>query len=973
MALQQLRSSTANKRPTAGAMSDGQLAVNTNATNPGLFFKDADGSVRKVGPVFIGSAAPNASPASGGSTGHSVGEQWLDNSGGTYVLKIWDGTAWRSESGTFVDVSGDNMTGNLTLGTDKVILNATSGAGTFASEIKVEGSNTPSGLYSGISRFGSLLIGTSSEAVGNARLAIDSGNGNITSVGSATFAGDVTIGGYNGSSSTTDGVLLGAVGGVYSQLAAATAGTGVVFQGMHGASATSVVKANGSATFNNTVAAASFFGDATGTAQVWYGGATGTSIIKADGSATFDGGIVTKQEVYVQGTTTSTQRYLNFQDAGTSNYRATLRRDAWYLGAPVTNIGDVTPSGANIVLNMNGAATFQNTVLVNRTSGTATCFQATLSGSTKATINADGSATFAGHVDIGNPSTGSSNSGVKVYSNGAIYNYTDNSLGTSKNFKVINTADSEVITFGNDGSATFAGDGHFKCNGTAHADMGVQFINDGEVKIYRPTGGGGSVNLISGSAGVGSPSEQFSVKADGTASFNGNVTSKATFLTELQTGYTATDSAFKVFHGSDTFVDILNNGTATFQNSSTTTARVSAHGFTCRDNYGSPTSLGNGIMSPAANTLALTTNSAERLRITSGNFQITDPSNSTGLKSKISFVTESPHQDEVAHIGFDRTATAGGAPTDIVFANGTVGGVTEKMRLNNAGQLLNGTTATRSGATSYGSTAPAVLIERAVNSHSNADLTLINNSSSAYYPKLTLAVTKGSTAGSHGNIGPSEAMGYIVFAGSDGTNLIEGARIASITDGSTSTNSMPTRLAFYTNGGSSSSPTERFKITSGGKVRAPGVYSFTTTGGGPVYVESDGDLLRYTSSLKYKTDVETIEDARADAILNCRPVWYRSKCENDIKGEGAEKSDWGWYGFIAEEVAEVEPRLVSWATKDAVTQEDGSVETVERDPADYEAEGVRYDNFVPLLVNLVKRQQQAIETLEAKVAALEAG
>ena len=48
------------------------------------------------------------------------------------------------------------------------------------------------------------------------------------------------------------------------------------------------------------------------------------------------------------------------------------------------------------------------------------------------------------------------------------------------------------------------------------------------------------------------------------------------------------------------------------------------------------------------------------------------------------------------------------------------------------------------------------------------------------------------------------------------------------------------------------------------------------------------------------------------------------------------------------------------------------MESVERDPADYEAEGVRYDNFVPLLVNLVKRQQAAIETLEAKVAALEA-
>ena len=167
--------------------------------------------------------------------------------------------------------------------------------------------------------------------------------------------------------------------------------------------------------------------------------------------------------------------------------------------------------------------------------------------------------------------------------------------------------------------------------------------------------------------------------------------------------------------------------------------------------------------------------------------------------------------------------------------------------------------------------------------------------------------------------------------------------------------------------------TERMRISSGGKISAPGVYSGTTTGGGPVYVESDGDLLRFTSSLKYKTDVETLEDARADAILNCRPVWYRSKCANDIKTEGAEKSDWGWYGFIAEELAEIEPRLVNWATKDAVTQEDGKFKSVERDPADYEAEGVRYENFVPLLLNLVKRQQSAIQTLETKVAALEAG
>ena len=245
MAIQNLRSSSAHKRPIAEVLSAGQIAINTNQASPGLFFKDSNGDLVKVGPVHIGTSAPNSSPATtaadalvsgtvyqiltlgttdftavgasantvgvvftatgagtgtgtvSGQQGNEKGEQWLDTTGGTYVLKIYDGSAWRSESGTFVDVSGDNMTGNLTLGTDKIVLNATSGAGTFANEIKVEGSSTPSGLYSGISRFGSLLIGTSSEAVGNARLAIDSGNGNITSVGSATFAGRVTAGVLN--------------------------------------------------------------------------------------------------------------------------------------------------------------------------------------------------------------------------------------------------------------------------------------------------------------------------------------------------------------------------------------------------------------------------------------------------------------------------------------------------------------------------------------------------------------------------------------------------------------------------------------------------------------------------------------------------------------------------------------------------------------------------------------------------------
>ena len=51
-------------------------------------------------------------------------------------------------------------------------------------------------------------------------------------------------------------------------------------------------------------------------------------------------------------------------------------------------------------------------------------------------------------------------------------------------------------------------------------------------------------------------------------------------------------------------------------NSSTTSSRVSAHGFIARENWGTHTSIDNGMFSPATNTLAFATDSGERLRIT---------------------------------------------------------------------------------------------------------------------------------------------------------------------------------------------------------------------------------------------------------------------------------------------------------------------------------------------------------------------
>jgi len=89
-----LRSSTANKRPTT-AIADGQLALNTNTASPGLFFKDSAGTgIVKIGPVHVGTTAPNSTPAAGGSSGNYKGEGWLDTSVSPAQLKVWDGSAW---------------------------------------------------------------------------------------------------------------------------------------------------------------------------------------------------------------------------------------------------------------------------------------------------------------------------------------------------------------------------------------------------------------------------------------------------------------------------------------------------------------------------------------------------------------------------------------------------------------------------------------------------------------------------------------------------------------------------------------------------------------------------------------------------------------------------------------------------------------------------------------------------------------
>ena len=166
-------------------------------------------------------------------------------------------------------------------------------------------------------------------------------------------------------------------------------------------------------------------------------------------------------------------------------------------------------------------------------------------------------------------------------------------------------------------------------------------------------------------------------------------------------------------------------------------------------------------------------------------------------------------------------------------------------------------------------------------------------------------------------------------------------------------------------GGSTTTAT----LFSNGLVRLPNVGS--TASAANVFMDSaaGNQLARSTSSLRYKTDIEDLDTDRADAALSLRPVWYRSKATADRK-------DWSHYGLIAEEVAEIEPRLVNWTYLEddyiTVTNEYG-IENKELKPdAKLVPDGVQYDRLPVLLLSVVQRQEKRIRQLEAEIATVKA-
>lgn len=193
-------------------------------------------------------------------------------------------------------------------------------------------------------------------------------------------------------------------------------------------------------------------------------------------------------------------------------------------------------------------------------------------------------------------------------------------------------------------------------------------------------------------------------------------------------------------------------------------------------------------------------------------------------------------------------------------------------------------------------------------------------------------------------VGPPTSGRAVQFNGPTGNWTIAGA--ASTTTSSSfgliltaGTNSADTCAIFQNATGA----TTYLGVYGNGAVQFPAVTTTATAANAFLDVSNANNLLRSTSSIKYKDNIRDVKLAASNNVLNLRPVKFRSKAEADRK-------DFTHYGLIAEEVAQIDPRLIHWGLNDAKTA--------------LIPDGVQYDRIVVLLLGVVKRQQAKIDALE---------
>jgi hypothetical protein len=265
-----------------------------------------------------------------------------------------------------------------------------------------------------------------------------------------------------------------------------------------------------------------------------------------------------------------------------------------------------------------------------------------------------------------------------------------------------------------------------------------------------------------------------------------------------------------------------------------------------------------------------------------------------------------------------------------------------------------------------------------------------NNTNSSIFSTLNFCKSAGSSIGSNALVPVNSYLGQISFQGNDGSDFIVGAEIAAYVDGTPGSSDMPGRLVFSTTADGASSPTERVRIanngqstftssnnlgSSGGVIIANngntntsgvGTYSSSLgaassaantncwhlqaiTQGNNIYYLYGNGTTSFTSDARKKKNIETTRDGYLEDLSKLRVVKYNWRCHDDNEPKEL--------GLIAQEVQQVFPGLVQDA------------EQLEGD--DFKCKVLKGSVLPFMLLKALQEAAAKIETLEAKVAALE--
>ena len=295
---------------------------------------------------------------------------------------------------------------------------------------------------------------------------------------------------------------------------------------------------------------------------------------------------------------------------------------------------------------------------------------------------------------------------------------------------------------------------------------------------------------------------------------------------------------------------------------------------------------------------------------------------------------------------------------------------------DSSGRLLVGTSSSRSQI----GVIPSLQVEATGNLGSIGS---INNSANNVGAYIMLGKTRGASVGSATSVISGDTLGGVYFQGADGTNLVCGASIEALVDGTPGANDMPGRLVFSTTADGASSPTERMRITQEGyarfnttgdpntagnigaqigfsgqnfwRSRSSGTASyghmlFHNDNGAVGGIATSGSSTSFTTSSDYRLKENVVPLTGAiDRVSQLQVHRFNFIADPDRTVDG----------FIAHEAQAVVPECVT-GTKDEVDADGSPV-----------YQGIDQSKLVPLLTAALQEAIAKIETLESRIAALE--